>query len=298
MAIEQLQFAPVITPRTLEELARILRERKRQDMADIVSDLAPVVETVVDELFRPIGELIAEHEFQPVFDAKAREFEPYRLYINLMLLRTIDASNFLKVYSDAILRLTIDLFRSADEKHLPAERIQASIDRYFSTLSSLVRSLSATEAPQTPQRLEELNLAKWIRTLTNLDFALTSLFLILEDAINTPPWPISERLIVAMEESLGDFADQCRILIRASEKRVTSAARQTIRSRTPELEWLKDHRNALAEFAGNWIVIEGHRLIANRPSYEAARQAALDAGIVRPFLTFVPESTEAAFMGL
>jgi hypothetical protein len=298
MTIEDLQSAPVITPRTLQELACILRERERQDMADIVSDLVPVVETVVDDLFRPIGELRAEHEFQPVFDAKAREFVPYRLYINLMLLQTIDASNFLKVYSDAILRMTTNLFRSADEKHLPAERIQGSIQGYFSTVSSLVRSLSATGAPQTPQRLEEVNLANSIRTLTNLDFALTSLFLILEDAIKTPPRPISERLIVVMEESLEDFADQCRILIRASEKRVTSAARQTIHSRTPELEWLKDHRNALAEFAGNWIVIEGARLIANRPSYEAARQAALDAGIVRPFITFVPESTEAAFMGL
>jgi hypothetical protein len=192
MAIEQLQFAPVITPRTLEELARILRERERQDMADIVSDLVPVVETVVDELFRPIGELRSQHEFQPVFDAKSREFEPYRLYINLMLLRTIDASNFLRVYSDVILRLTTNLFRSADEKHLPAERIQTSIEGYFSTFSSLVRSLSATGAPQTPQRLEEVNLANWIRTSTNLDFALTSLFLILEDAINTPPRPISE----------------------------------------------------------------------------------------------------------
>jgi hypothetical protein len=298
MAIEQLQFAPVITPRTLEELARILRERERQDMADVVSDLAPVVDTVVDELFRPIGELGAEDEFQPVFDAKSREFEPYRLYINLMLLRTIDASNFLGVYSDAILRLTMNLFRSADEKHLPAERIQASIEGYFSTLSSLVSSLSATGSPQTPQRLEEVNLANWIRTLTKLDFALTCLFLILEDAINTPPKPISERLMVAIEESLGDFADQCRILIRASEERLTSAARQTTGSRTPELEWLKHHRNALAELAGNWIVIEGARLIANRPSYEAARQAALDAGIVRPFITFVPESTEGAFMGL
>ena len=298
MAIEQLQFAPVITPRTLEELARILRERERQDMADIVSDLVPVVERVVDELFRPIGELRAEHEFQPAFDAKAREFAPYRLYINLMLLQMIDASNFLRVYSDAILRLTINLFRSADEKHLPAERIQASIEGYFSTFSSLVRALSASGVPQTPQRLEEVNLANWIRTSTNLDFALTSLFLILEDAINTPPRPISERLMVAMEESLQDFAEQCRILIRASEERVTSVASQTIRSRTPELEWLKNHRNALSEFAGNWIVIEGACLIANRPSYEAARQAALDAGIVRPFITFVPEPTEAAFMGL
>jgi hypothetical protein len=298
MAIEQLQFAPVITPRTLVELARVLRERERQDMADIVSDLVPVVETVVDELFRPIGELRAEHEFQPAFDAKSRGFEPYRLYINLMLLRTLDASNFLGVYSDAIHRLTMNLFRSAGEKHLPAERIQTSIEGYFSTVSSLVRSLNATGASQTPQRLEEVNLANWIRTSTNLDFALTSLFLILEDAINTPPRPISERLMVAVEESLADFADQCRILIRASEERSTSAARQTIRSRMPELEWLKNHRNALAEFAGNWIVVEGALLIANRPSYEAARQAALDAGIIRPFITFVPESTEAAFMGL
>ncbi len=114
-------------------------------MADIVSDLVPVVERVVDELFRPIGELRAEHEFQPTFDAKAREFEPYRLYINLMLLRMIDGSNFLKVYTDAILRLTMNLFRSADEKHLPAERIQASIEGYFSTVSSLVRSLNASQ---------------------------------------------------------------------------------------------------------------------------------------------------------
>jgi hypothetical protein len=298
MAIEQLQFAPVITPRTLQELARILGERERQEMADIVSDLIPVVETVVDELFRPIGELIAEHEFQAAFDAKAREFEPYRLYINLMLLQTIDASNFLGVYSDAILRLTTDRFRAANEKHLPAARIEASIGSYFSSFSALVRSLSATGAPQPPQRLEEVNLADWIRTLTNLDFALTCLFLILEGAINTPPPPISERLMVAVEKALGDFADQCQVLIRASEERVKSAASQTIRSRSPELQWLKNHGNALAEFAGNWIVIEGARLIANRPSYEAARQAALDAGIVRPFITFVPESIEAAFMGL
>lgn len=298
MAIEQLQFAPVITPRTLEELARILRERERQDLADIVSDLAPVVETVVGELFRPIGELRAEHEFQPAFDAKAREFEPYRLYINLMLLRTIDASNFLGVYSDAILRLTANLFRSADEKHLHAQRIQASIESYFSVFSSLVGSLSAAGAPQTPQKLEEVNLANWIRTLTNLDFALTSLFLILEGAINTPPKPISERLTIAVEESLEAFADQSRALVRASDERRTSAARQNNRSRSSELQWLKNHRNGVAEFAGNWIVIEGARLIANRPSYEAARQAALEAGIVRPFITFIPELAEPAFMGL
>ena len=298
MAIEQLQFAPVITPRTLEELARILREGDRRDMADIVSDLLPVVEKVVDDLFRPIGDLRADQEFQSAFEAKSIQFEPYRLYINLMLLRTIDASNFLKLYSNAILRLTMELYQSAEEKHLPRKRIQSSLEAYFSTFSSLIRSLGAGDAPQMPQRLEELNLAAWIRSSTKLDFALTSLFLILEDAIKAPPKPVSERLMIAMEDSLRDFSDQCRILICASEERPTSAARQTLRSRALELEWLTNHQNTLAEFAGNWIVIEGARLIANHPSYEAARQMALDAGIIRPFITFVPESTEAAFMGL
>jgi hypothetical protein len=162
MAIEQLQFAPVITPRTLDELARILRGRERRDIADVVSNLVPVVEKVIDDLFRPIGELRAEQEFQSAFEAKSREFEPYRLYINLMLLQTIDPSDLFKVCSDVMLRLTTDLCRSADEKHLPRKRIQTSIERYFSTFSSLVHSLRTTDAPQMPQRLEELNLASWI----------------------------------------------------------------------------------------------------------------------------------------
>jgi len=48
MAIEQLQFAPVITPRTLEELARILHEDGRPELARVVSDLIPVAQEVVE----------------------------------------------------------------------------------------------------------------------------------------------------------------------------------------------------------------------------------------------------------
>jgi len=295
MAIAELQFAPVITPGTLEELARILRERERPDTADIVAELVPVVERVVHDFFRPIGQLRVEEEFRPAFDANSREFEPYRLYINMMLLKTVDPSSLLGVYSDAMLRLTANSLRSADEKHLPVTRIQASVEGYFTSLSSLVRSLNAAGERQA---LEERNLADWIRTSTKLDFALTSLFLILEDAIETPPAPISERLVAAMEESLKDFGDQCQTLIRASKERKNADARQSGDGRASELEWMKNHRDTLSELAGNWIVIEGANLIANRPSYEAARQAALDAGIVRPFITFIPEPTEAAFMGI
>jgi len=80
MALEQLQFAPVMTPRTLEELARILREGGRRDVAKIVSDLIPVVQGVVDNFFKPMSQARNEKAFWEDFDTFSREFEPYRLY--------------------------------------------------------------------------------------------------------------------------------------------------------------------------------------------------------------------------
>src|SRR5437660_8286815 len=87
MALEQLQFAPVMTPRTLEELARILREGGRRDVAKIVSDLIPVVQRVVDNFFKPMSQARNEKAFWEDFDTFSREFEPYRLYINIRFFR-------------------------------------------------------------------------------------------------------------------------------------------------------------------------------------------------------------------
>jgi hypothetical protein len=298
MAIEQLQFAPVITPRTLEELVRILKKDRRPELARVVSDLMPVAQEVVENFFRPISQVRDEKDFWVAFETQAREFEPYRLYINIKLLQSLDGVAFLKFYSRILLQLNENLLQSAASKHIPIHRITRVVDEYFVTFGTLVKSMTNVERVQLPSKVEELNLADWVRSSTNLDFGLTSLFLMLEEAISTPPTPIPELLIVAAEHSLKQFADQCEVLTRAAsfEPSHMDTNQGSLRSR--ELQWLKDQTAALGRFSGMWIVVEGSQLIANDSSYEGAREKANKAGIVRPFIVFVPESNEAAFMGL
>ncbi|PYT72900.1 MAG: hypothetical protein DMG39_08610 [Acidobacteria bacterium] len=271
MAIEQLQFAPVITPRTLEELARILHEDGRPELARVVSDLIPVAQEVVENFFKPISQVL-----QP-----------------------LDGVTFLKFYGEMLLHLNEGLLHSADAKHIPAHRIKKVVEGYFAAFAKLVKFVINVERVQLPGNMEELNLADWVRSSTDLDYGLTSLFLILEEAISTPSMPIPELLVVAAEDSLNRFVDQCEILTRkASFEGPTGdpTKRSSLRSR--ELQWLKERTSALQEFAGKWIVVEGNELIANDSSYESARDKANRAGIVRPFIVFVPESNETAFMGI
>ena len=96
MAIEQLQLAPVVTPKTLEEMARILRDRDRHDLAEVVSDLVPVVQETVEDFFEPISQTRSESDFREAFRVNAREFEPYRLYINITLFQILGTQNFFK----------------------------------------------------------------------------------------------------------------------------------------------------------------------------------------------------------
>lgn len=301
MAIEQLQSAPVITPRTLKELARILREHDRQELADVVSDLIPVVQEVVENHFKPLSWARSENDFRDIFETKSREFEPYRLYINMTLLQSLHGQNFFKFYSDLLMNLNEKLLLSADAKQIPAKRVKNVFEQYFATFAVLLQFMMGVDNVQIPNRVEALNLAAWIRSATNLDYGLTSLFLILEEAISAPPRLILESLVTTSEESLHNFADQCKILVRAiSAGRPASTSTPGAPERTQELAWLKDMQQAgfLRELGGKWIVIEGRRLIANDSSYDAARVKASDAGIARPFIIFIPESPEPAFMGL
>jgi hypothetical protein len=301
MAIEKLQFAPVITPRALEELAQILRERERMELAEIVSDLIPVVQKVVENFFEPISRVRNEHDFREAFETNSREFEPFRLYINMTLLQSLDAPNFLDFYSRVLLHLSDNLFRSADAKHISSQRIRSVVDSYYVTFAALLKSMMNVNRIHNPNKVEAINLAAWIRSSTHLDYGLTSLFLILEDAISTPPRPIPELLIVTAEDSLNRFADQCRLLTEAtSSGRPSPSIAQPSLLRAQELEWLreKEATGSLRDLAGKWIVIEKDQLIADDPSYERARDKARSAGVARPFLIFVPQTTEPAFMGL
>ncbi len=300
MAIEQLQFAPVFTPRTLRELARILHDDQRKEVADIVSDLVPVLLEVIENVFKPISQIHEENDFRIAFDRFSREFEPYRLWTNITLLRCLDGAAFFEVYREAFTHLNEDLLRSASAKHIPAERIKRIVESYFAEFASLIKTTADVEKVRIPAKVDELNLADSLRNSTKLDYGLTSLFLILEGTIPAPPPPISELLLVATEDSLKRFAELCDVLTRATSvaSQAHGRSKQATFERAQELKWLTDHSGVLRDLGGEWIVIEGDRLVANHPSYEVARDNAIRAGVLRPFIIFVPRSTEAAFMGL
>src|SRR6266699_3950712 len=300
MALEHLQFAPVMTPRTLEELARILREGERRDVAKIASDLIPVVQGVVDNFFKPMSQVRNEKAFWEDFDTFSREFEPYRLYINIRLLQTLDPAKLLESYTEVFLQLSEGLLHSADEKGIPVERLKKILTDYVATISNLVKRLANLGGMGMPASVQELNLADCIHSATRLDYGLTALFLILEGTIPTPSMPIPALLVDATEDSLDHFNKQWEALARVSfpQSEMHKPSAEADSARTQELQWVRDHSTVLRDLAGKWVVVEGDRLVASDPQYETAREMAVHKGIVRPFIIYVPESVEGAFMGL
>jgi hypothetical protein len=60
------------------------------------------------------------------------------------------------------------------------------------------------------------------------------------------------------------------------------------------LEWLKSHRE---EYGGQYVALDGDRLIAVGPNYRVAREKALVAGKPNAFVTYLSKPDEIAEMG-
>jgi hypothetical protein len=65
-------------------------------------------------------------------------------------------------------------------------------------------------------------------------------------------------------------------------------------ARSRRLEWLKSHRE---EYGGQYVALDGDRLIAVAPNYRIAREKALAAGKPSAFVTYLPKPDEVAQMG-
>jgi hypothetical protein len=76
------------------------------------------------------------------------------------------------------------------------------------------------------------------------------------------------------------------------QRRLTSL-RQPI-SRDREMRWLAENRD---RFVGQWVVVEGDRLIASGPNSQEVFQAAKQAGIEIPFLVQVEPEDQLPFGG-
>jgi hypothetical protein len=65
-------------------------------------------------------------------------------------------------------------------------------------------------------------------------------------------------------------------------------------SRGQRLEWLKAHRE---EYGGQYVALDGDRLIAVGPNYRVARENARAAGKTHAFITYLSKPDEIAEMG-
>jgi Family of unknown function (DUF5678) len=77
-----------------------------------------------------------------------------------------------------------------------------------------------------------------------------------------------------------------------AESRPTSI-KQTV-SRDREMQWLAENRN---KYVGQWVVVEGDRLIASGSNSREVFQAAKQAGIEVPFLVQVEPEDQLPFGG-
>ncbi|MFQ5662377.1 MAG: hypothetical protein ACE5HL_00905 [Terriglobia bacterium] len=302
MAIAELQLAPVITPRTLDELARILREGQREDSAASLLELKQVVNSVIENCFRPISQVRNKTKFWPSFHKYSRDFEPYRLYINLKLIELLGSENLFESYRTIFQEVSESLLKGAEAKAISAERLKRVLDNYIESFASLLDSLMNVGEFGEAARIEQINLADWLRSATQLDFSLTAVFLILEEEIPLPPKRVCDLLIVASERFLSEFKNYSVMLatILASSSVGKEKAQKPVRfrGRALELDWLKRHAASMLDFAGKWIVVQGDQLLASDSSYEKARAIAQEKGVQRPFIIYVPLTTEEAFMGI
>jgi hypothetical protein len=64
--------------------------------------------------------------------------------------------------------------------------------------------------------------------------------------------------------------------------------------RAQHLAWLKAHRE---EYAGQYVALDGDRLVGNGATIREAREQARQHGVEHPFLTHVSSASDAPFGG-
>lgn len=67
--------------------------------------------------------------------------------------------------------------------------------------------------------------------------------------------------------------------------------------RAVEMRWIEEHAVELKQFAGEWVVVEGERLIAHGNKLPEVVNKAKSLGIKVPYVVRIPEEQEAPFIG-
>lgn len=110
------------------------------------------------------------------------------------------------------------------------------------------------------------------------------------------PWDVLGTDVVVESERQVLRGGGVRVVVSAQprDRRVEPPRRVEVIDCSRELQWLREHRN---EYAGQWVALDGDRLIASgpdaRPVYEAARASGVDL----PLVTEVEAADERPFGG-
>lgn len=64
----------------------------------------------------------------------------------------------------------------------------------------------------------------------------------------------------------------------------------------PEMVWLKNHAKELSQYRGQWLLLDGYRLIGHSSDIEEIRHQIDTRGIRQPFVYYVPTTEEADFV--
>jgi hypothetical protein len=87
---------------------------------------------------------------------------------------------------------------------------------------------------------------------------------------------------------------QLREVLDSPVRRAEATQAIQLPDRSREQQWIAAHRD---EYLGQWLIVEGDRLIAHGPNARTVYDEARDTGIEAPFLIHVKPADERPFGG-
>jgi hypothetical protein len=330
MATAPVGIAPVLTPYTLGALADTCEQDHLPEQALFLRRLLPFVEDIVQKCFVPLLSQPREGSFFGRFDKLSKDFEPFRLYLNTRLFSIfVTKEDVLSFYEQVLLDLLNPLVKTAREMDMGPELISAIVRDYIKIVRALFQAAGGTTIQNDELTVEQLTkLVDWFHAATRFDYALTSVFLVLEKSIPAPAANDKSALLSACKQALFDFGQtMSRMVAHESLSRALSdletphikikverngiqpgATPPVGQARTElgldpshrqmEMSWLARHKDLADFYGGQWIVLEKDELVANDMDYEKARHIATQKGIKRPFIIFLSFKENGAFMGI
>lgn len=84
-----------------------------------------------------------------------------------------------------------------------------------------------------------------------------------------------------------------RVTVEERKRPLSRESAQQLDDCRAELDWLADESR---HYAGEWVALDGKRLVAHGPKLAAVKAAAQAAGVSRPFFASVPDD-DLPFVG-